>query len=99
MTVSSPPHEVINPDLRLRSANFGTLPSGDRTVEHLTASGGHPPYRFYIMPEPGGPAIPSWIRLAPDGTLNLEPPADLNTTLNLPVEVVDSNGERSVVWN
>ena len=48
------------------------------------------------MPEPGGPSVPPWLRLAADGTLTIEPPIGA-TSVNLPVEVVDSNGEHSVV--
>lgn len=95
-TISSSNPNLINPGIHLGPASFGTVPSAMRTVEHLSASGGTPPYRFYIVPEPGGPGVPSWLHLASDGTLILEPPAGA-TSVNLPVEVVDSNGEHSVV--
>jgi hypothetical protein len=87
---------LINPAIHLGPASFGTLPAGRRTVEHLSASGGTPPYRFYIVPEPGGPGVPPWLHLAADGTLTLETPPG-SATVSLPVEVVDSNGEHSVV--
>ena len=67
------------------------MPGGRTTVEHLSATGGTPPYRFYLVPEPGGPGVPSWLHLAADGTLTLEPPAGV-AAVTLPVEVVDSNG-------
>ena len=69
-----------------------------RIVEHLTATGGTPPYRFYIVPEPGGPGVPSWLHLASDGTLTLEPPPGV-APVTLPVEVVDSTGQHSVVFS
>ena len=87
---------LINPAIHLGPASFGTLPGGQRTVEHLSATGGTPPYRFYIVPEPGGPGVPSWLQLAAAGTLTVEPPVGA-TAVSLPVEVVDSNGEHSVV--
>ena len=88
--------DLINPEIHLGPANLGTLPSGELTVRHLSASGGAPPYRFYLVPEPGGPGVPSWLKLAADGTLSIEPPVG-SFTVALPVEVVDSNGEHSVV--
>lgn len=86
---------LINPQIHLGPASFGTLPSGERTVRHLSASGGTPPYRFYLVPEQGGPGVPPWLTLAADGTLTVEPPVG-STVVNLPVEVVDGNGEHSV---
>ncbi len=35
------------------------------------------------------PGVPSWLKLAPDGTLIVEPPVGV-IAVNLPVEVVDS---------
>jgi hypothetical protein len=95
-TIAPTNPNLINPAIHLGPATFGTLPGGQRTVEHLSATGGTPPYRFYIVPEPGGPVVPSWLHLAADGTLTVEPPEG-STATNLPVEVVDSNGEHSVV--
>jgi hypothetical protein len=96
LTIAASNPELINPAIQLGPAGYGTITAGVRTVEHLTASGGVPPYRFYAVPEPGGPGVPSWIRLAADGTLTLEPPPSA-TAFTLPVEVVDSTGEHSVV--
>jgi hypothetical protein len=87
--------ELIDPEIRLDAPNLGTVPGGRRTVEHLSASGGTPPYRFYIVPESGGEGVPSWLQLAADGTLTLEPPA--GTSVDLPVEVVDAHGEHSLI--
>jgi len=96
LTIAASNPESINPAIRLGPADYGTIPAGSRTVEHLTATGGVPPYRFYAVPEPGGPGVPSWVQLAADGTLILEPPSNA-TPVALPVEVVDSTGEHSVV--
>jgi hypothetical protein len=96
LTLAASNPELINPDIHLGPAGLGTVPGGRTTVEHLSATGGTPPYRFYLVPEPGGPGVPSWLHLAADGTLTLEPPAGV-AAVTLPVEVVDSNGEHSVV--
>jgi hypothetical protein len=96
LTLAASNPELINPDIHLGSASLGTVPGGRATVRHLSATGGTPPYRFYLVPEPGGPGVPSWLHLAADGTLTLEPPAGV-AAVSLPVEVVDSNGEHSVV--
>jgi hypothetical protein len=96
LTIAASNPESINPAIQLGPADYGTIPTGSRTVEHLTATGGVPPYRFYAVPEPGGPGVPSWVELAADGTLILEPPSDA-TAITVPVEVVDSTGEHSVV--
>ncbi len=95
-TVSASNPYLTNPEIKLGPANLGTLPAGRRTTRHLTASGGTPPYRFYIVSEPGGPGIPSWVTLAANGTLSVEPPSG-GLDVNLTVEVVDSKGEHSVI--
>ena len=95
-TIAPSNPNLINPEIHLGNANLGTIPSGRRTVRHLSASGGAPPYRFYIVPEQGGPTVPPWLILAADGTLFVEPPEG-SIAVNLAVEVVDSNGEHSVV--
>lgn len=94
MSPSNP--SLVNPAIHLGPAAFGTLIGGQRTVEHLSASGGTPPYRFYIVPEPGGASVPSWLHLAADGTLTVEPPEGV-TSVSLPIEVVDADGEHSIV--
>ena len=78
LEVAASDPELINPDIRLGPASFATVTAGSRTVEHLSASGGVPPYRFYAVPEPGGPGVPAWLRLTAAGTLILEPPAERN---------------------
>jgi hypothetical protein len=96
LAIASSNPELINPDIRLGPASFGTVTAGERTVEHLSATGGVPPYRFYAVPEPGGPGVPAWLHLAADGTLTLESPPSA-TAVTVGVEVVDSTGEHSVV--
>ena len=95
-TIAPSNPDLINPGIHLGNANLGTLPSGRRTVRRLSASGGVPPYRFYIVPEPGGPTVPPWLTLTADGTLYVEPPEG-SVAVNFAVEVVDSDGEHSVV--
>ena len=94
-TTPSDPN-LPNAAIHLSPANIGTLRVGQLTVRHLTATGGAPPYRFYLVPEAGGPAVPSWLKLAADGTLSIEP-LTAGSSVNLSVEVVDSNGEHSIV--
>lgn len=96
LTIAASNPQLINPDIHLGPASFGSVAGGIRKVEHLSATGGTPPYRYYIVPEPGGPGVPTWLQLAPDGTLILEPPPGI-AAVALPVEVVDSNGNHSVV--
>ncbi len=64
-TISGSNPDVINPDIHLGPASFESLPNRHTTIEHLSATGGVPPYRFYIVPEPGGPGVPSWLHLSP----------------------------------
>jgi hypothetical protein len=97
-TVPASNPNLANPAIQLGPASLGVVPVGRRTVRHLTASGGAPPYRFYLVQEPGAPGVPSWTHLAADGTLMIEPPAG-TTSVAVAVEVVDSNGEHSVVFN
>jgi hypothetical protein len=97
MTVASANPYLANPAIRLATTQLPTLSAGVRLVEHLGASGGTPPYRFYIVPEAGGPGVPGWVDLASDGTLTLEPPAGFASSVSLPIEVFDSLGEHSVV--
>ena len=87
---------LTNPAIQLQGANIGSIPSDSRIVRHLGASGGVAPYRFYIVPEAGGPPVPSWLHLAADGTLIIEPPTG-SLAVDLDVEVVDSRGEHSVI--
>jgi hypothetical protein len=95
-TVAPSNPNLPNAAIRLSPLDLGTLQLGQVTVRHLTASGGLPPYRFYLVPEAGGPAVPSWLKLAADGTLSIEP-LTAGSSVNFTVEVVDSNGEHSVV--
>jgi hypothetical protein len=94
-TIAASNPGVIDPDIHLGPASFGTVQGGRTTVEHLSATGGTPPYRFYIVTEPGGAGAPSWLHLAADGTLALEPPPNAGA-VTLDVEVVDSTGAHSV---
>jgi hypothetical protein len=56
----------VNPKIHLGNANFGAVVDGRRAVERLTATGGKPPYRFYIHNEVGMMA-PAWLQLALTG--------------------------------
>ncbi len=93
MIPGSPPGRY-NPKIHLGHANFGTVISGRRTVEHLTATGGSPPYRYYLWNESGMRA-PSWLRLAPDGTVIIEPPPGVSVSILVRVYVVDATGAYS----
>jgi hypothetical protein len=93
-TIPGSPPGRYNPKIRLGPASFGTVISGRRTVEHLTATGGRPPYRYYLWNEAGKRA-PSWLHLAPDGTVIIEPPPGVSVSVLVRVYVVDSTGARS----
>jgi len=95
-TVAASDPYLVNPAIHLTATKGPEVPAGGRTVTHLTAAGGAPPYRFYFVPEAGGPGVPDWVKLAADGTLVIEPPVG-STVVDVPVEVVDSNGEHSDV--
>ena len=97
-TIGSSTPGPYNPAIHLDVANLGSISDGRETTRHLSASGGVPPYRYYIISEPGGAKTPSWVHLVPDGTLTLAPPAGLDVKVNLSVQVVDGNGERSEVF-
>ena len=85
-----------NPNIHVGPANYGTLPDGTTTIEHLTATGGTPPYRYYIWNEPENAAkVPSWVKLATDGTLTIEAPASASGEVSFYVYAFDSNGEHS----
>lgn len=61
-----------NHNIQLGASSFGSVPAGQQTIEHLSASGGTPPYSYHfynLYP------VPSWVTLAPDGTLTINPPA------------------------
>lgn len=85
----------VNPKIHVTVADLGDVSDGRATVEHLHASGGTPPYRYYLWSEPGVPPVPSWVDLAPDGTLSLEPPGGTSTDVSLSVYVIDANGYSS----
>ena len=85
-----------NPNIHIGPANYGTLPDGQTTVEHLTATGGTAPYRYYIWNEPANMAgVPSWVSLASDGTLTIEPPASASGEVSFYVYAFDGKGEHS----
>ncbi len=85
-----------NPSIHLGPAGFGTLPDGQTTIEHLAATGGTPPYRYYIWNDSTNMAgVPSWVNLASDGTLTIEPPVGAVGEVSFYVYVFDSKGEHS----
>lgn len=71
------------------------MPDGVSTVARLTASGGVAPYRFYLLTEPGGAPVPSWVRLTAAGILTITPPRGASLQLMLLVFAVDATGEYS----
>jgi hypothetical protein len=96
LTTSPSNPDLIDPEIHLGSVSLEAS-AGQRTVEHLSATGGVPPYRYYIIPEPGGPGVPSWFHLAADGTLTLEPPAGASQ-VDFLIDVIDANGESEVPY-
>jgi len=89
-----PPTE--NPNIHLGNLSFGALPTGQQTIEHLTASGGTPPYSFAIWNDPGNVAnVPSWVNVASDGIVTIDPPAGTNQSVSFYVYASDATGQHS----
>lgn len=86
---------AVDPSIRIGLPALGTVPDGVSTVARLTASGGVAPYRFYLLTEPGGAPVPSWVRLTAAGILTITPPRGASLQLMLPVFAVDATGEYS----
>ena len=85
-----------SPDIHISPLNLGTLPDGQTTTVQLTAAGGTAPYRFYIWNEPTNAAkVPSWVHLATDGTLTIEPPTSASGEVSFAVYAFDANGDHS----
>ena len=96
-TIPTEPPGPYNPNIQLDVTNWGIIADGRKTIKHLGATGGVPPYRYYVITEPGRELVPSWWALAPDGTVTIAPPVDADVKVSETVQVIDSNGERSVV--
>ena len=86
---------AVDPSIRIGLPALGTVPDGVSTVARLTASGGVAPYRFYLLTEPGGAPVPSWVRLTAAGILTITPPRGASLQLMLLVFAVDATGEYS----
>ncbi len=85
-----------SPDIHISPLNLGTLPDGQTTTVQLTATGGTAPYLFYIWNEPVNAAkVPSWVHLATDGTLTIEPPEGASGEVSFAVYAFDANGDHS----
>ena len=96
ISFSIPGENPTNPDIHLGNLDFGTLPVGRQTVEHLTASGGTAPYSFAIWNDPSNEAnVPSWVNVASDGTVTIDPPSGTDQSVNFYVYATDANGEHS----
>jgi Putative Ig domain len=81
-----------NPSIHLGAASFGTITDGEVAVEHLSASGGTPPYRYHfynLYP------TPPWLTLTDDGTLTISPPAGDEGSYSFYVWVGDATGAHS----
>ena len=85
-----------SPDIHISPLNLGTLPDGQTTTVQLTATGGTAPYLFYVWNEPVNAAkVPSWVHLATDGTLTIEPPAGISDEVRFAVYAFDASGDHS----
>ena len=85
-----------SPDIHISPLNLGTLPDGQTTTVQLTATGGTAPYLFYVWNEPANAAkVPSWVSLATDGTLTIEPPEGTSGEVRFAVYAFDANGDHS----
>ncbi len=96
ISFSIPGKNPTNPDIHLGNLDFGTIPAGQQTVEHLTASGGAAPYSFAVWNEPANEAnVPSWVSVASDGTMTINPPSGTDQSVAFYVYVTDANLEHS----
>jgi hypothetical protein len=95
LTIPASAPGPVNPGIRVLAPSIPAVSDGRRTVEHLSASGGTAPYRFYLLGEPGAPNPPSWVTLAPDGTLTIAPPDGVSLDVSLTVYVIDADGDYS----
>jgi hypothetical protein len=96
ISFSIPGKNPTNPDIHLGNLDFGTLPAGQQTVEHLTASGGTAPYAFAVWNDPPNLAnVPGWVNVAPDGTVTINPPSGTDQSVSFFVYATDANGEHS----
>ncbi len=85
-----------SPDIHISPLDLGTVPDGQQTVVHLSASGGVAPYRFYVWNEPANAAkVPRWVTLGTDGTLTIEPPSHASGEVSFAVYAFDADGEHS----
>jgi hypothetical protein len=85
-----------NPAIHLGDLDFGELPAGELSVEHLSASGGKAPYEFGISHSAANTAaVPDWVDLAPDGTLTIDPPAGTLRSVGFYVYATDATGQSS----
>ncbi|HXW58795.1 MAG TPA: hypothetical protein VEJ23_04890 [Solirubrobacteraceae bacterium] len=92
LAIAGSPPGPVNPDIRIALPDLSSVFDGTRTVSRLSASGGTAPYRFYVWQEPGGAPVPSWVRLAPRGTLAIAPPAGASLSVKLTIYAVDADG-------
>jgi alpha-tubulin suppressor-like RCC1 family protein len=81
-----------SPNIHLGPASFGTIPAGQQTVEHLSASGGTPPYTYDFN---NAYPVPSWVALAPGGTLTINPPAGDQRSYSFYTYVTDATSQHS----
>jgi alpha-tubulin suppressor-like RCC1 family protein len=85
-----------DPSIHVGPPSFGTIPSGQTTIEQLTATGGQGPYRYYIWNDPSNAArVPSWATLSPTGQLTLQPPAGDSSSYSFSVYAFDATNQHS----
>lgn len=87
---------TANPSIHVGPHDLGQLPAGQQTIAHLEATGGRRPYKFHFATASlNRGEVPSWVKLAPDGTLTIAPPANVSRSVSFSAYVFDSTGQHS----
>lgn len=95
-TYDSTPSPPTDNSIQVEGLDFGALPAGQESVEHLTASGGAEPASFAVSPDPSNLAkVPVWVNLESDGTVRIDPPTGTEQSVSFYVYATDATGEHS----
>jgi hypothetical protein len=85
-----------SPSIHVRPLALGTVPAGRQTVAQLSADGGSAPYSFTISHAASNIAkVPSWVHLASNGALTIDPPVGSVGSVGFYVYATDAGGHSS----
>jgi hypothetical protein len=83
-----------DPSIKIGSTDYGSLPAGQTTREHLTATGGSGPYTFHVY-GPDLTPVPAWVTLSAGGILTVDPPDGASATVAFHVYAIDKAKQHS----